>query len=152
MLNENGELFMTIDWAHFTPVLAFAGGLLIGLAAAWLILVDGRVLGASGVVSGLVPPHERDWSWRAALLAGLIAAPLAARPLLNVPAPMIEAGGATLVAGGLLVGFGTRLGAGCTSGHGVCGLARLSPRSLAATLAFMAAGFLTVFIVRHVVG
>jgi uncharacterized protein len=143
---------MTIDWAHFTPVSAFAGGVLIGLAAAWLILVDGRVLGASGVLGGLVPPRERDWGWRVALLAGLIAAPLVARPLLHVAPPTIEASAATLVAGGLLVGFGTRLGAGCTSGHGVCGLARLSPRSLAATLAFMASGFLTVFLVRHVVG
>ena len=143
---------MTIDWAHFTPISAFAGGLLIGLAAAWLILVDGRVLGASGVLGGLVPPRERDWGWRVALLAGLIAAPLIARPLMHVPAPTIEASAATLVAGGLLVGFGTRLGAGCTSGHGVCGLARLSPRSLAATLAFMASGFLTVFLVRHVLG
>jgi uncharacterized protein len=145
-------MFMTIDWAHFTPVSAFAGGLLIGLAAVWLILVDGRVLGASGVLGGLVPPRERDWGWRAALLAGLIAAPLIARPLLHVSAPMIEANAAILVAAGLLVGFGTRLGAGCTSGHGVCGLARLSPRSLAATAAFMASGFLTVFLVRHVVG
>ena len=143
---------MTIDWAHFTPVSAFAGGLLIGLAAAWLILVDGRVLGASGVLGGLVPPREPDWGWRLALLAGLIAAPLIARPLMHVPSPTIEASAATLVAGGLLVGFGTRLGAGCTSGHGVCGLARLSPRSLAATLAFMASGFVTVFLVRHVLG
>ena len=143
---------MTLDWAHFTPGSAIAGGLLIGLAAAWLILADGRVLGASGVLGGLLPPRERDWGWRVALLAGLVAAPLIARLILHKPAPVIEANAATLIAGGLLVGFGTRLGAGCTSGHGVCGLARLSPRSLAATLAFMAAGFLTVFLVRHVVG
>ena len=143
---------MTVDWAHFTPVSAFAGGLIIGLAAAWLILADGRVLGASGVLGGLVPPRERDWGWRVALLAGLVAAPLIGARLLHAPAPVIEANAAVLVAGGLLVGFGTRLGAGCTSGHGVCGLARLSPRSLAATLAFMASGFLTVFIVRHVTG
>ena len=143
---------MTVDWAHFTPVSAFAGGLIIGLAAAWLILADGRVLGASGVLGGLVPPRERDWGWRVALLAGLVAAPLIGARLLHAPAPVIEANAAVLVAGGLLVGFGTRLGAGCTSGHGVCGLARLSPRSLAATLAFMASGFLTVFLVRHVFG
>ena len=143
---------MTIDWAHFTPGSAFAGGLLIGLAAAWLILVEGRVLGAAGVLGGLLPPREGDWGWRAALVAGLVAAPLIARPLLHGSVPVIEAGAATLVAGGLLVGFGTRLGSGCTSGHGVCGLARLSPRSLAATVAFMAAGFLTVFLVRHGVG
>ena len=143
---------MTIDWAHFTPVSAFAGGLVIGLAAAWLILLDGRALGASSVLSGLVPPRERDWGWRVALLAGLVAAPLIAGRLLGAPVPAIEANAAVLVAGGLLVGFGTRLGAGCTSGHGVCGLARFSPRSLAATLAFMASGFLTVFVVRHVFG
>ena len=143
---------MTVDWAHFTPVSAFAGGLIIGLAAAWLILADGRVLGASGVLGGLVPPREGDWGWRVALLAGLVAAPLIGARLLHAPAPVIEANAAVLVAGGLLVGFGTRLGAGCTSGHGVCGLARLSPRSLAATLAFMASGFLTVFVVRHVFG
>ena len=143
---------MTIDWAHFTPVSAFAGGLLIGLAAAWLILADGRVLGASGVLSGLVPPREGDWGWRAALLAGVVAAPLLGRLLFHTPPPTIEAGAATVVAGGLLVGFGTRLGTGCTSGHGVCGLARLSPRSLAATVAFMASGFLTVFVVRHIAG
>ena len=139
---------MTIDWAHFTPGSAFAGGLLMGLAAEWLVLVDGRVLGASGVLAGLVPPREGDSGWRAALLAGLIAAPFIAQPLLHVSAPVIAANAATLVAGGVLVGFGTRLGNGCTSGHGVCGLARLSLRSLAATAAFMVA----VFIIRHVVG
>ena len=143
---------MSIDWAHFTPGSAFAGGLLIGLAAAWLVLVDGRVLGASGVLAGLVPPRERDSGWRVALLAGLVAAPLIAQTLLQVSAPVIAANAATLVAGGVLVGFGTRLGNGCTSGHGVCGLARLSLRSLAATAAFMAAGFVTVFTIRHVVG
>ncbi len=143
---------MTIDWAHFTPVSAFAGGLIIGLAAGWLILVDGRVLGASGVLGGLVPPRERDWGWRMALLAGLVAATFIAGLLLGARAPTIEANATTLIAGGLLVGFGTRLGAGCTSGHGVCGLARLSRRSLAATLTFMASGFLAALLVRHVVG
>jgi uncharacterized membrane protein YedE/YeeE len=143
---------MTIDWAHFTPVSALAGGLLIGLAAGWLILADGRVLGASGVLGGLVPPREGDWAWRVALLAGLVAAPLLARPLFHVSPPVFDANAATLVAGGVLVGFGTRLGSGCTSGHSVCGLARLSLRSLGATVVFMAAGFLTVFFVRHVVG
>jgi len=141
---------MTIDWTHFTPVSAFAGGLLIGLAAAWLILEDGRILGASGLLGGLIPPRAGDWPWRASALAGLIAAPLVARFLFEPAAPSIEATAATLVAGGLLVGFGTRLANGCTSGHGVCGLARLSPRSLAATATFMGAGFLTVFLVRHV--
>jgi uncharacterized protein len=140
---------MTIDWTHFTPGSALAGGLLIGLAAAWLILADGRILGAAGVLGGLVPPRAGDWGWRAALLAGLVAVPLVAQPLLHVAAPVIAADPATLIFGGLMVGFGTRLANGCTSGHGVCGLARLSPRSLAATATFMAAGFLTVFVVRH---
>ncbi len=142
---------MTIDWTHFTPGSALAGGLLIGLAAAWLILVDGRVLGAAGVLGGLAPPRAGDWGWRVALLAGLVAASLVAQPLFHTAAPDIEANTATLILGGLMVGFGTRLGAGCTSGHGVCGLARLSSRSLAATATFMATGFLTVFVVRHLV-
>jgi len=142
---------MTIDWTHFTPVSALAGGLLIGLSAAWLILVDGRILGAAGVLGGLLPPRAGDWAWRVALIAGLIAAPALAQLFLRATPPQIDADVATLIAGGLLVGFGTRLGAGCTSGHGVCGVARLSPRSVAATAAFMAAGFVTVFIVRHVI-
>jgi uncharacterized membrane protein YedE/YeeE len=142
---------MTIDWMHFTPVSALLGGVLIGLAAAWLFLVEGRILGASGLLGGLIPPRSGDWPWRAAALAGLVAAPLVARFLFAPAPPAIEANAATLIAGGLLVGFGTRLANGCTSGHGVCGLARLSPRSFAATGAFMAAGFLTVFVVRHVI-
>ena len=141
---------MTIDWTHFTPLSALAGGLLIGLAAAWLLLQDGRILGASGLLGGLVPPREGDWAWRGEAVLGLVLAPFVARLLLQTPAPTISAGPATLIAGGLLVGFGTRLANGCTSGHGVCGLARLSPRSLVATLMFMAAGFATVFVVRHV--
>jgi uncharacterized protein len=142
---------MTIDWTHFTPGSALVGGLLIGLAAAWLILVEGRILGASGILGGLAPPRAGDWEWRVALLAGLIAAPLLARALVHMARPVIEADMATLIAGGLMVGFGTRLGAGCTSGHGVCGVARLSPRSIAATATFMVAGFLTVFVVRHLI-
>ncbi|MBV8106520.1 MAG: YeeE/YedE family protein [Hyphomicrobiales bacterium] len=142
---------MTIDWTHFTPGSALAGGVLIGLAAAWLILEDGRILGASGLLGGLIPPRAGDWPWRASALAGLIAAPLVASFLFAPAAPSIEANATALIAGGLLVGFGTRLANGCTSGHGVCGLARFSPRSFAATAAFMAAGFLTVFLVRHVI-
>jgi len=140
---------MTIDWIHFTPCSALAGGLLIGLAAAWLILVEGRVLGAAGILGGLVPPSAADWAWRIAFIAGLVAAPLAAGALLSAAPPAIEANPATLITGGLLVGFGTRLGAGCTSGHGVCGVARLSPRSMAATAAFMVMGLLTVFVIRR---
>ena len=140
---------MTVDWTHFTPVSALAGGVLIGLAAAWLILANGRILGASGLLGGLIPPRAGDWPWRAEAILGLIVAPVVARLLFETPAPTIAAGPSTLIVGGLLVGFGTRLANGCTSGHGVCGLARVSPRSLAATLAFMAAGFATVFGVRH---
>ena len=140
---------MTIDWTHFTPISALAGGVLIGLAAAWLILANGRILGASGLLGGLIPPRAGDWSWRAEAILGLIVAPFLARFLFQTAAPTIAAGPATLIVGGVLVGFGTRLANGCTSGHGVCGLARVSPRSLAATLAFMAAGFATVFGVRH---
>lgn len=141
---------MTIDWTHFTPGSAFAGGLLIGLAAAWLVLQSGHVLGASGLLGGLVPPRAGDWPWRAEALLGLIAAPIVARPAFHTHPPTIAAGWMTLIIGGLLAGFGTRLANGCTSGHGVCGLARLSPRSFAATATFMAAGFATVFLIRHV--
>lgn len=141
---------MTIDWAHFTPGSALAGGVLIGLAAAWLLLIDGRVLGASGLLGGLIPPGAGDWQWRLAALLGLIVAPSVAGLLFAPTRPTIAANPVILVVAGLLVGFGTRLANGCTSGHGVCGLARLSPRSLAATGTFMAAGFLTVFLIRHV--
>jgi uncharacterized membrane protein YedE/YeeE len=140
---------MTIDWTHFTPGSALAGGLLIGLAAAWLILADGRVLGASGLLGGLIPPRGGDWPWRAEAILGLIAAPFVARFLFHPHPPTIAAGWATLAVAGLLVGFGTRLANGCTSGHGVCGVARLSKRSLVATAAFMTSGFATVFLVRH---
>jgi hypothetical protein len=141
---------LTIDWSHFTPAPAFAGGLLIGVAAGWLILGEGRVLGASGLLGGLVAPRAGDWPWRLAAVIGLILAPLLARLLFAAAPPAVEANVATLMVGGLLVGIGTRLANGCTSGHGVCGIARLSPRSLAATAAFMAAGFLTVYLVRHI--
>ena len=142
---------MTIDWTHFTPWTALAGGVLIGLAAAASILINGRVLGISGILGGLLRPHRGDLAWRALFLSGLLLAPvtlsLIAPGLATVP--RIEAGDAALVAAGLLVGFGTRYGSGCTSGHGVCGLSRLSPRSLVATLTFMASGFATVYLVRH---
>lgn len=140
---------MSVDLAHFTPWASLAGGVLLGLAAALLILLDGRVLGVSGILAGLLRARGGDAGWRLAFLAGLLAAPslwaLFAQPAL----PRIEAGPVLLAAAGLLVGWGTRRGSGCTSGHGVCGIARLSPRSLVATLAFMAAGFATVFVLRH---
>ncbi len=141
---------MAIDWTHFTPWAALAGGMLLGLASAIFILVNGRILGISGIVGGLLRPKAGDAGWRVAFVLGMLAAPtlylLVAGP---VPAT-IDAGWGTVVLAGLLVGVGTRYGSGCTSGHGVCGLSRLSPRSLAATLAFMGAGFATVFLVRHV--
>jgi uncharacterized protein len=140
---------MSIDWMHFSPWTAAFGGLLVGLAAAVLILFNGRVAGISGIVGGLLRPTRGDLDWRIAFVAGLIVAPLVYRMWFVLPAVQIEAKPIALAAAGLLVGFGTRLGSGCTSGHGVCGLSRLSPRSLAATAIFMAAGFATVFVVRH---
>jgi uncharacterized membrane protein YedE/YeeE len=142
---------MTIDWTHFTPWPALAGGLLIGLAAAAFVLVNGRIAGISGILGGLLRPVQGDVAWRVAFVAGLVVAPLAYGLFAPLPAVRIDAGAGTLAAAGLLVGLGTRYGSGCTSGHGVCGLSRLSPRSLVATVSFMAAGFATVFVLRHIV-
>jgi uncharacterized membrane protein YedE/YeeE len=138
---------MTLDLVHFTPLASLCGGVLIGGAAALLILGAGRILGASGVYAGAVQTPAEVWRWW--WLVGLVAAPLIAKLVGNVPAPVFTVGPLTLAAAGLLVGFGARLGSGCTSGHGVCGIARLSPRSLAATAIFMTSGFLVVFAVRH---
>ena len=143
---------MTIAWTSFTPWAALAGGLLVGLAAALLLLFNGRIAGISGIVGGLLRPVRGDVDWRIAFVAGLVAAPLAWRVFAALPRLQVEAGTPALVVAGLLVGFGTRLGSGCTSGHGVCGLSRGSWRSLAATASFMAAGFAVVFIARHVLG
>jgi len=143
---------MSIDWHAFTPWPALAGGLLIGVAAALFALLNGRIAGVSGVLGGLLQPRHGDVAWRVAFIAGLLAAPVLFGLVAMVPVPRIEAGMPVLVAAGLLVGFGTRYGSGCTSGHGVCGLSRLSLRSLAATAAFMGAGFATVFVVRHLLG
>jgi len=139
---------MTIDWTHFTPWTSFGGGMLIGLAAAMLVLLNGRIAGVSGIVGGLLVPRRGDTAWRLAFVAGLLAAPLAMG--FYAVTPRIEANFATLIAAGLLVGIGTSYGSGCTSGHGVCGLSRLSPRSLVATGVFMAAGIATVFVTRHI--
>jgi uncharacterized protein len=141
---------MTIDWNHFTPWASLAGGLVLGLAVALFILLNGRVLGISGILGGLVRPRAGDTGWRIAFLAGLVLAPALWRLFAEPAAPRIETSASVLMLAGLLVGWGTRQGSGCTSGHGVCGLSRLSRRSLAATLAFMASGVATVYVVRHV--
>ena len=140
---------MTIAWNAFTPYAALAGGALIGLAAAIFVLLNGRVAGISGILGGLLRPGTGGVGWRLAFLIGLVGAPVVYALVAVLPRPQIDAGWGTLVAAGLLVGMGTRYGSGCTSGHGVCGLSRLSPRSLAATLAFMGAGFVTVYVIRH---
>lgn len=140
---------MTIDWSHFTPWTSLAGGMLIGLAAAILVLLNGRIAGISGIVGALLVPQRGDIAWRLAFVAGLLVAPILVRASGNPLPARIEAGAGALVVAGLLVGLGTSYGSGCTSGHGVCGLSRLSPRSLVATLAFIGAGVATVFLVRH---
>ena len=142
---------MSLDWTHFTPWTSFAGGILIGAAAAMLVLLNGRIAGISGIVGGLLTPRRADIGWRLAFVAGLFAAPLLMLLFGQAVAPRIDAGFGMLVTAGLLVGIGTSYGSGCTSGHGVCGLSRLSPRSLAATAAFMLAGIATVFVARHLV-
>lgn len=129
---------------------SLAGGALIGASAALLLLANGRIAGISGILGGLLGPEARDRAWRAAFLAGLLAGPVLFRAASgHWPEIRVAASWPMLVVAGLLVGFGTRLGSGCTSGHGVCGLARLSPRSLAAVATFMAAAFVAVFLVRH---
>lgn len=141
-----------IDSEHFTPWSSLAGGLLIGVAAAMLLLFNGRIAGISGILGGLLRPAAGDIGWRIAFVAGLLGAPLAYGLAAGLPAVRVDADIATLVVAGLLVGIGTRYGSGCTSGHGVCGLSRLSPRSMVATASFMLAGFVAVFIMRHLIG
>jgi hypothetical protein len=143
---------MHIDWLHFTPWDELAGGILIGLATAFLLIANGRVAGISGILGGLLRPARGDIAWRLCFILGLFLAPLVWLTMRAMPPAQIDHSPAMLTIGGLLVGIGTRFGSGCTSGHGVCGIARLSPRSLLATACFMAAGFITVFVVRHVVG
>ncbi len=140
---------MTIDWNAFTPWWALAGGVLIGVSAAMFVLLNGRIAGISGILGGLLKREPGDAGWRVAFLLGLLLAPVAYSLFAVLPARTIDASDGALVIAGLLVGVGTRYGGGCTSGHGVCGLSRFSPRSLVATLAFMGAGFATVFVIRH---
>ena len=143
---------MTIDWNHFTPWSALAGGGLVGISVALLILLNGRIAGITGIIGGLFIPAKGDAAWRVAFTFGLIIAPIIWLLFGKLPEITIDANYALLVIAGLIVGFGARLGSGCTSGHGVCGISRLSPRSIIATLAFMGTGFLTVFIARHLLG
>lgn len=143
---------MRIDWLHFTPWESLAGGILIGLATALLLVANGRVAGISGILGGLLRPARGDIAWRLCFVLGLFLAPIVWLTMRAMPPAQIDHSPAMLAIGGLLVGIGTRFGSGCTSGHGVCGIARLSPRSLLATACFMAAGFITVFVVRHVFG
>ena len=140
---------MLIDWTHFTPWAALAGGILLGLASALFVLLNGRILGISGIVGGLLRPRAGDMGWRLAFVLGMLVAPGLYWLVVGPTQPRIDATWGMVVMAGLLVGVGTRYGSGCTSGHGVCGLSRMSPRSLVATLAFMGAGFVTVFLIRH---
>lgn len=143
---------MLIDWNNFTPWTALAGGALIGAASAIFVLFNGRIAGITGILGGLLRPKIRDIGWRLAFILGLITAPLVWQLFSPLPAIQIDAGNTLLAIAGLIVGISTRYGSGCTSGHGVCGISRLSPRSIVATLAFMGTGFLTVYIVRHILG
>jgi uncharacterized protein len=144
---------MQIDWMTFTPVPSLLGGLILGIAVVLYVLLHGRILGISGIVAGLLRPNLSDFGWRASLIVGLITAPFLAALFFGMfPIIEIESDWIAIVIAGLLVGFGSQYGSGCTSGHGICGLSRLSPRSLVATLSFMGAGFITVYVIRHLIG
>ncbi len=136
----------------FTPWQSLAGGMLIGLSAVLLMALHGRIAGMTGILSGVIPPLSADWQWRAAFLAGAIVAPLVYVGAGGSVAFSVPIGVPAIVVGGLLVGIGVHFGNGCPSGHGICGIARLSPRSIVAVLTFMATAFVTVFVVRHVIG
>ena len=143
---------MLIDWQNFTPWPALAGGAVIGLAAALLVLFNGRIAGISGIIGGLIRPKTGDINWRLAFMLGLIAAPIVWQFFTPLPNIQIDTSYTLLAIAGLITGIGTRYGAGCTSGHGICGISRVSPRSIIATLAFMGTGFVTVYLMRHVLG
>jgi len=140
---------MTIDWTHFTPWSAAIGGALVGLGAAMMVLLNGRIAGVSGVLGGLLRPTREDAPWRIAFVAGLVLAPAAYLVAAHLPEIVVATPYPVLILAGFLVGIGTRYGSGCTSGHGICGISRLSPRALVATACFMATGFATVYAVRH---
>ncbi|MBC3869103.1 YeeE/YedE family protein [Undibacterium oligocarboniphilum] len=141
---------MHIVWEQFTPYSSLIGGILIGLASILLLWCLGRIAGITGIVAGLITPVRGDWSWRLVFVAGMFLSSFLYRIVAPLPAIRIDASWGELILAGFIVGIGTRLSNGCTSGHGVCGLARLSMRSLIATLTFMLTGFLTVFVLRHV--
>ena len=129
------------------------GGLLIGLAAIAMMLANGRIAGISGIAGALIVPRDADWMWRLAFVLGLVASPYLVRLTgFEITTPANDHSVPVILLGGLLVGFGTQMGGGCTSGHGVCGMSRFSTRSITATLTFMATGFITVFILHHVIG
>jgi len=143
---------MSVDWLNFTPWSSLAGGALIGLAASLLVVANGRIAGVSGLIGSLLQRRREGASEKVLFLLGLLVAPLVWGAFASVPPIEFQTGGVGLVAAGLLVGIGTRYGSGCTSGHGVCGIARLSPRSMVATACFMLCGFVTVFVLRHGLG
>ncbi len=144
---------MQIDWFTFTPIPSLLGGMILGIAAALYVLLHGRILGISGIVADLLHPKLGDIAWRLSLVLGLLSAPFLAALIFGIrPVVEIDSDWLIIVLAGLLVGFGAHYGSGCTSGHGICGLSRLSPRSLVATLTFMGAGFMTVFVLRHLIG
>jgi len=138
--------------AHFSPWTSLAGGLLIGLAVSILIVFNGRIAGISGMVGGLFKPAKNEMAWRWAFIFGLIIAPIIYGLVTAMPEVEVSASHWQLILAGLLVGIGTRYASGCTSGHGICGIARLSRRSIAATLLFMASGMAVVYVMRHVIG
>lgn len=143
---------MMIDTTHFTPYSALIGGLIIGVSAALFILMNGRIAGISGIVGGLLKPMKHDVLWRVVFVAGLLMAPALYSLFAQMPDIQVDTNYPLLVLAGLLVGIGTRYGSGCTSGHGICGISRLSPRSIIATCVFMSSGIITVFMMRHVFG
>ncbi|MBG3091566.1 YeeE/YedE family protein [Proteus cibarius] len=143
---------MNIDWVHFTPLSAAIGGLMIGAAAAILLLFNGRIAGISGILGGVLSIKQQGNGWRWAFLLGMLIAPTLFYFFDKPLSPVIETSPWMLIIAGVLVGAGTRLGNGCTSGHGICGLARLSRRSMVAVLVFMVTAFITVYIQRHVIG
>ncbi|MEZ3134932.1 YeeE/YedE family protein [Stutzerimonas kunmingensis] len=143
---------MTIDWINFTPWAALAGGVLIGAAASLFVLLNGRIAGISGLLASLLETADEGRSEKLLFLLGILLAPLLWMLFATLPAMEFQSGWIGLLVAGMLVGVGTRYGSGCTSGHGVCGISRLSPRSILATVAFMVAGFATVYVLRHLLG